>query len=214
MKNINLTKFGFVRSKEDDFTDDGSRFTCYKVGDVRVSKTTYNDEIFIHGRYEGSRLLNYEEYSILPHYKAMNALNGVKKDTITDQDLVNFYNSCLAYDKEYKEAESKIVYPTLDELVQARKAVLNVRKAEFDEVKTMLSNNAEKLLSLDNYNYGLFKTHYRFLQRASDDTGFDKLKDDAKTILGTLYSRYIISRLNNDLMPSYDYKECMSLLKK
>ena len=41
MERINLTKFGFVRSPQDDFSDDGSRFTCYRrpgVEKVRISK--------------------------------------------------------------------------------------------------------------------------------------------------------------------------------
>ena len=70
MTRINMTKYGFVRWPEEDFSDDGARFTCYRVGErVRVSKTTYQGEVFISARIDG-RKLSYNEYSVLEHYNA------------------------------------------------------------------------------------------------------------------------------------------------
>lgn len=50
MKRINLAKYGFVRTTEGDFSDDGARFTAYTVGDVRVAKAKYEDWSFINVR--------------------------------------------------------------------------------------------------------------------------------------------------------------------
>ena len=50
MKRIELVKYGFIRSPEDDFSDDGNRFTCYRVGKVRVSKLISHGDAFISAR--------------------------------------------------------------------------------------------------------------------------------------------------------------------
>ena len=72
MKKIMMTNYGFVRWPEEDFTDDSTRFTCYRVGKrVRVSKCTYNGEAYISARIDGAKL-PYEVYSKLPHYSPLN----------------------------------------------------------------------------------------------------------------------------------------------
>ncbi len=212
MKTINLTKFGFVRSKEEDFSDDGSRFTCYRVGDVRVSKSTYDDKIFIHGRYEGQQELEYEEFSKLPHYRAMDDLNGVCKSSLTDDDLIKFYEDCVAYDKEYRDALSKIVYPTIDEITNAGRSILTARKAELADVKQMLANSIDKLMHLSNYDLKSFKDSYNCLERTCTQTDTD-IENYAKLNYGTLTSRNFVTDLDRALAPSYHYRECKSLLK-
>ena len=50
MKKINLMKYGFYRTPEKDFSDDGSRFICYGLEGadrIRLSKTKWQDEIFL-----------------------------------------------------------------------------------------------------------------------------------------------------------------------
>ena len=145
MNKIVMTKYGFVRSPEDDFTDDGTRFTCYRAGNVVVSKTTWQGEAFISGRLE-KYTLPYETYSKLPHYKDLDKLNGKYIDTITDQDLIDLYNACIAYDKEYTDAEAAIVYPTMDELVEQCKKVIAHYKEEKEEAMDLITKAANNLI--------------------------------------------------------------------
>jgi hypothetical protein len=108
MKRVNLTKYGFVRWPEEDFSDDGSRFLAYRVGErVRVTKCTYNGEVFISARIDGAKL-PYEVYSKLPHYSALDKLNGVSIATLTDDDLFELLAACVLYEKEYADAENNI----------------------------------------------------------------------------------------------------------
>ena len=94
MKKIMMTNYGFIRWPEEDFSDDGTRFTAYRVGErVRVTKATYKGEAFIDGTIHGTKL-PYEVYSKLPHYSAISKLNGVSIDTLTDQDLFNLCEAC------------------------------------------------------------------------------------------------------------------------
>ena len=107
MQRINLTKYGFIRDREEDFSDDGNRFQGYRVGKrVRVSKHVYNGDVYLSiDTCLGDRYLPYTVYSKLPHYKpAAWNYNGVSVATLTDDDLRNFYNACIAYEQEYENA--------------------------------------------------------------------------------------------------------------
>lgn len=97
-KVIPLTKFGFVRAPEEDFTDDGARFTAYwydpqGTGDktFRLTKTTYDGQAYISVRYSlpGTRTTKY-----------INKLNGVSIDAAIEglPDLV----------KEIEDTKAKI----------------------------------------------------------------------------------------------------------
>ena len=119
MKKIMMTKYGFVRWPEQDFIDDGSKFDAYRVGTrVRITKTTYNGEAYIDGDIPNGTKLPYEVYSQLPHYKAISKLNGVSIESLADDDLFELYEACLAYEKEYTDAENTIQMPTLEEIAQ------------------------------------------------------------------------------------------------
>lgn len=103
MKRINLTKYGFIKSPAEDFSDDGTRFYAYRVGIVMVTKASVKGMTFISARadYLG---LNYDVYSKLPHFEDIDKLNGVETDKITDKDLSDLYDACIAYGKEYVNA--------------------------------------------------------------------------------------------------------------
>ena len=111
MKRIELAKYGFIRSKEDDFSDDGNRFTCYKVGKVKVSKLVSDCQAYIDARID-DYLLPYDIYSKLPHYRALGVLNGVPVSDITEDDLQKLYEDCISYEKEYDEAYNSINWPS------------------------------------------------------------------------------------------------------
>lgn len=145
MRKIVMTNYGFVRWPEEDFSDDGSKFYCYRVGErVRVSKCTYKGEVFLSGRIDGTKL-PWEVYSKLPHYSALDKLNGVSIDSLTDQDLFDLCEACLMYEKEYNEAENNIKMPTLEEIKEQCIKVQAKRLAEFAEVETLLGKHAAKL---------------------------------------------------------------------
>lgn len=152
MKKIMMNKYGFERWPEQDFTDDGSKFTCFRAGNsVRVSKCTYNGEAFIAARIDGEKL-PYDVYSKLPHYRALDRLNGVSIESLTDEDLIQLYNDCLAYEKEYTDAENSIVLPTLDEVKDQCARITAKRKAELAEIEQLLSSNSTLLFTkLSNY---------------------------------------------------------------
>lgn len=118
MKKIMMTKYGFVRWPEQDFIDDSSKFTAYRVGSrVRVTKCVYNGKAYIDASIDGTKL-PYEVYSKLPHYSAVSKLNGVSIESLTDGELIDLYEACVAYEKEYTEAEDTIVMPTMEEIAQ------------------------------------------------------------------------------------------------
>lgn len=213
MKTVNLTKYGFIRSPEDDFSDDGSRFTCYRVGNVRVSKSSYHDEIFIAGRYEGTPSLQYEEYSKLPHYKAMDDLNGVDKERITDEDLRQFYQDCAAYDYEYKQALSEVVYPTVEEISKARRIRISIRQAELSDLRSKMSD-FDKIFRLSDYDLKSLKDYYNRLVDSANPKGTDE--EYAENIKGSAFSRDYVSdqSIAYDTKPSWQYEFAIELLRR
>lgn len=140
MKKIMMSKYGFVRDAQNDFSDDGNHFQVYKAGTrVRVSKLVADGEAYISARIDGN-ILPYEAYSVLPHYRDLNALNGVSVGTLSEEDLQELYANCLAYEEEYTKAEQTIEMPSLEELkIKAEQITIKVAR----EV-----NQVEKLLSL------------------------------------------------------------------
>ena len=119
MKRINMTKYGFIRNEREDFHDDGNNFKGYATGPnsrLRISKLVSDGHAYLSADMNGCKL-DYTEYSKLPHYKdAVWNYNGVDMNSLTEQDLINWYNACVEYEKEYIEAESKVVFPTIEEI--------------------------------------------------------------------------------------------------
>ena len=115
MKRIELTKYGFIRNPEDDFSDDGNRFTCYRVGKVRVSKCVSDGQAYIYASIDDGRL-PFETYGQLPRYRYLGDLNGVSVSDITEEDIQKLYEDCISYEKEYEDAYNAIEWPTENEL--------------------------------------------------------------------------------------------------
>lgn len=117
MKRINLTKYGFIRFPEEDFTDDGASFQTYRFSETNnhVSKHVSDGQVYLSVHVIGQ--LPYEVYSTLPHYRSATwDFNGVSVASLTDAQLQDFFNACLQYEKEYRAAEASIRYPTELEL--------------------------------------------------------------------------------------------------
>lgn len=142
MTRLNLVKYRFVRWPEKDFGDDGNRFTCYRAGKkVRVSKLVSNGEVYLSiNTAVGNETLPYDVYSKLPHYKDANwKYNGVSLESLTDEDIQKFYEACVAYEKEYEEAEANIKYPTLEELQDKAVKVTAKSLLELSKVESLMA---------------------------------------------------------------------------
>ena len=141
MKKIMMTKYGFVRTPEDDFSDDGSRFQAYRVGRVRVTKLVSDGEAYIDGDICDGKL-PYEVYSKLPHFALCGKLNGVPAAALTDEDLQELYESCQAYDKEYTDAENTIQYPTELELKHKCRCIQSKLTKEMNALEQLMGDHA------------------------------------------------------------------------
>ena len=157
MKKINLAKYGFVRWPEEDFSDDGNRFTCYRAGNkVRVSKLVTDGHAYLSIRSAvGNGTLPYEVYSKLPHYNdAKWKWNGVTVDSLTDLNLKEFYETCVAYEQEYEAAEAAIEYPTLEEIKDKAVKVTAKSLTELTKIEMLLKNyGLEAAAKLSSYEW-------------------------------------------------------------
>lgn len=210
MKTINLTKHGFVRCPEADFTDDGTRFTCYKVGEIRVSKTTYQGDAFIAGSYDGKDQLPYEVYSKLPHYASMDRLNCYDINRMTEEDLAQLYQDCIAYEAEYKEAFANMNWPTKEELKAVADKINAAKASEVKEIEDLIKANPLKLLSLKDSDLSRVNAGYNYLKRnLVNNVDIDKM-------YRTAYScSYVEPKsVEYKCLPSYDYLRIMEILTK
>lgn len=210
MERVNLSKYGFIRCPEEDFSDDGSRFICYKVGRVRVSKTTYNGDIFLAGRID-SHNLPYDVYSKLPHYSNMDRLNGVSISGLTDEDIKRFYDDCIAYQKEYEEAERNMKYPSFEELKEKANKIKELRQQEVNIIKENLHEIADKfILNASEYEYKNFRTYFKSL------LGYLTRYDNDNYIKSMLNTASSISFMEgtSELKPNWYYENCLEILKK
>jgi hypothetical protein len=212
MKKIMMTKYGFVRWPEEDFGDDGNRFTCYRVGDrVRVSKCTYNGEAFIDASIEGTKL-PYEVYSKLPHYSAISKLNGVSIGSLTDQDLVDLYEVCLAYEQEYTDAENNIQMPTLEAIEIQCKKVQTKRQLELIDINDAFSRSAVAIAGkLEKWEWTNLREYLLAIAAAVNSYDPDIYP---QTIFGTSRSIDFCKPTCSELQDSFYYKWIMERINK
>lgn len=164
MKKINLTKYGFIRSQEDDFTDDGGRFTCFKVGDVKVTKLVSDGIVYISARIIDDKL-PYEIYFNLPHYRALDKLNGVSLSSLTEEDLIELFNACINFQQEYKDAVNQVKYPTLKELQDKCEELTNELQKQLDKAEQLIKDNILKVFDNSNkYRLQELMEYYRHLK--------------------------------------------------
>lgn len=214
MKKIVLTKYGFERCPEEDFSDDGIRFQIYKAGKrVRVSKVVSNGMAYIAARIDGI-MLPFEVYGALPHYKALDNLNGVPISIITEEELLELYEDCLAYEKEYEAAEASIQMPTLSEIEEQCKLVTANKHEAVTEVVSLIKNNITVLLEkLSDYQWKNLKYYYNMLVK--DLNNYDA-RIYPKQILGTAQSIYFCQPTASALQvkESFYYREIKEMIEK
>ena len=209
MKRIMMNKYGFERWAEKDFSDDGNRFTCYKVGDrVRVTKLVADGQAYISASIDGIKL-PYEVYSKLPHYKALDNLNGVGLATIDEEDLIELYHTCIAYEQEYTTAEDNIVMPTIAEIETKCKCWQAKIKNDIKTVENLMSAKLPVLLTnLSKYEFGTLKDYYCNLKKEYD-------KYEPKAYTAYIANSYMsISFCKNEPTDSYYYTRLLDMIYK
>ncbi len=108
---IRYKAFGIKRRPENDFSDDGTRFTAYTLPNgLEMTKATYGDDIFLAVKNPYVKGIKYEDYSKLPHYSALDQYNGVNKSSVNLNKLVKDSDEFL---KEYNELLTKKGLPTI-----------------------------------------------------------------------------------------------------
>lgn len=172
MKRINLAKYGFVRWPEEDFSDDGNRFTCYRAGKaVRISKLVSDGRVYLSIDSScGNGTLPHEIYSKLPYYREANwTYNGVSLETLTEDDLQVFYEACISYEKAYEEAEANITYPTLKELTDQCTKLWDKCNTEYDTARKLIAEAvlAGTVVNLSEYEWKELKADLKTLMSAA-----------------------------------------------
>ena len=103
--NIRYSAFGIERTPEDDFSDDGTRFTAYRLPNgMEMTVAKDSDDIYLSVDHPYNKEVSYEEYSSLPHYKDLDMYNGVRKDSV---DLNKVIDASNKYLNEYNELLKK-----------------------------------------------------------------------------------------------------------
>ena len=211
MERINLTKYGFIRNKAADFSDDGNKFTCYNVGKVRVSKLVDRGDVYIAADMDDCRL-HYEEYSTLPHYKSLDKLNGVPTSKLTEQDLIDLYNACIEYEKEYEEKvkEAQALNPSYEHILDCLTKINEVRQKEVADIESKVS--LDNLCKLSEYNLKTFFGYFKCLKRKVINDIKAEADSQSKSINGYTRSFYNTDRWQNELKPDWYYQQCLEIL--
>ena len=211
MKKIMMTKYGFERWQEEDFSDDGNRFYCYKVGTkVRVSKLVSQGRVYISARIDHTEL-PYEIYSKLPSYQELDRLNGISLDSLTEADLIRLYDACVSYEQEFNDAKNTTVFPTLEEITDHCKAIQANRRNELSVVEHLLKTNIiELVMNLSEYRWKDIKRYYNSL--VQDSKCYDPDEYPAK-ILGTSHSFDFCKSDYYKNQESFYYRELMEIIK-
>ena len=216
MKRINMTKYGFIRNEREDFHDDGNNFKGYATGPnsrLRISKLVSEGRAYLSADMNGCKL-DYTEYSKLPHYKdAVWNYNGIDMGSLTDEDLVNWYNACVEYEKEYIEAESKVVFPTIEEIRNQCIRIRSIRRQELNNITKLINENGTTLLLglTSDYELRSLRDYYKKLKK--DAEGFDP-DLYPQTIQKSNYGRNFVKETNGDLKENWYYRQLKEIISK
>ena len=213
MKRIVMNKYGFIRRESEDFTDDSNRFTGYTISSnsrLRVTKLVSDGRAYLSCDMNGNKL-DYTEYSKLPHYQCAWDYNGVDLDKLTEADLIDFYNACVAYEKEYLEAEAKVTFPSIEDIKLQCETINAIRKAEIDEVSILLERVAVNFIINGTSDYELKEVRRYFKTLKERFFDVDKYP---QSVQKTNYGRNFVKPTNPDLKPSFYYTQLIEILEK
>ena len=216
MKRINMAKYGFIRNEREDFHDDGNNFKGYATGPnsrLRISKLVSEGRAYLSSDMNGCKL-DYTEYSKLPHYRdATWKYNGIDMDSLTEQDMFDWYNACVEYEKEYIEAESQLVFPTIEEIRNQCIRIRNIRRQELNNITKLINENGTKLLLELKSDYDLrqLRDYYQKLTRDAEGFNPDLYP---QTIQKSNYGRNFVKETNGDLKENWYYKQLKEIISK
>jgi hypothetical protein len=212
MTRINLIKYGFTRFPEEDFSDDGNRFTCYRFSDTNshISKLVADGQAYLSAHVSGQ--LPYEVYSKLPNYQAATwSYNGISVASLTDEMLQDFFRACVQYEKEYQAAEAAIEYPTECELLAKCIRIQNKLILEMNELETLMGDHAvEAATKFSKWEWEWLQKYLKHMLQELSKYNPEKFIPD---VLGTVRS---ITFLQNkeDTEPTYWYKSIKEMFQK
>ena len=212
MTRINLIKYGFTRFPEEDFSDDGNRFTCYRFSDTNshISKLVADGQVYLSAHVSGQ--LPYEVYSKLPNYQAATwSYNGISVASLTYEMLQDFFRACVQYEKEYQAAEASIEYPTECELLAKCIRIQNKLILEMNELETLIGEHAvEAAVKFSKWEWEQLQKYLTYMLQE-----LIKYKPDTfiPNVLGTARS---ITFLQNkeDTEPTYWYRSIKEVFTK
>jgi hypothetical protein len=212
MTRINLIKYGFTRFPEEDFSDDGNRFTCYRFSDTNshISKLVADGQAYLSAHVSGQ--LPYEVYSKLPNYQAATwSYNGISVASLTDEMLQDFFRACVQYEKEYQAAEAAIEYPTECELLAKCIRIQNKLILEMNELETLMGENAiEAATKFSKWEWEQLQKYLTYMLQE-----LSKYKPDTfiPAYLGTAPSINFLQN-KDDTEPTYWYKSIKEMFQK
>lgn len=159
LKQVRLTKYGFSRWPEEDFSDDGNRFTCYRYYGCRVSYLHADGMWYIAARINDYEL-SFTERKDLPYYRDLDMLNGV--ETVSEEDIEKLKAAIIGYVNAYKNKVEELNKnnPTMEEMLALRE---NHRNYYRDLKKQIDKRFTPEILKLSAYELGNFKNYYNSL---------------------------------------------------
>ena len=202
LKQVRLTKYGFIRRPDWDFSDDGNRFTCYEYYGCRVSYLKSDGVWYIAARYEKYEL-SWEERKDLPCYHDLDMLNGV--DSVSEEDIEKLKASIVIFVRAY-DAKADLLNknnPTMDEMKTFRDNYRNYYK---DLKKQIDDRFKASILKLGEYALSSFKRYYDGLERQCECYDDEYLQ----SIFGTGLSRQFMKSKTSD----FYYRELDNYLKR
>ncbi len=212
MTRINLIKYGFIRFPEEDFSDDGNRFTCYRFSDTNshISKLVVDGQAYLSVHVSGQ--LPYEVYSKLPYYKeATWDFNGISVASLTDEMLQDFFNACVMYEKEYRAAEASIEYPCELELQHKCVRIQSKLTREMKELEDLMGEHAvEAAVKFSKWEWEQLQKYLTYMLQELSKYNPDKF---VPGILGKAESFNFLQN-KEDTEPTYWYKSIKEMFQK
>ena len=150
----------------------------------------------------------------MAHYnEATWTYNGVSLEGLTDADIKNFYNACVAYEKEYNAAEENMVWPTIEELTKQCEKIYTKRDNELTEVQNLLAKHGlELIVKCSKYEWGDLKY---YTERLVSKVNYFTSKSLPVQMYRKAQSVDFMKPTNSDLVsPCWYYEKIKELFKK
>lgn len=172
---INLKKYGWEESKDENFSDDGNRFTVYRNSlfpELRISKLLSEGEVYLAARMEPreynpkTERLCFEEYSKLEHFIDLDSLNGVSADYLNEERLANWILAIIEYYKEYKDKLNYLLkndVPSNEELGKAIEEYIDLTKKNMEEGLECLNKISSGMLNNSNISFSDYSTQQKLV---------------------------------------------------